>query len=77
MVKGWWWIRKPEELTAILAALNPRGIRERVLRKNLTKHVELLTACYTQTMKGESILKRQCHVDICCFPNIVKQINVS
>ncbi|XP_058266096.1 bromodomain adjacent to zinc finger domain protein 2A isoform X1 [Hemibagrus wyckioides] len=50
MVKGWWWIRKPEELTAILTALHPRGIRERVLRKNLTKHMEFLTECCTQPM---------------------------
>ncbi|XP_027000849.1 bromodomain adjacent to zinc finger domain protein 2A isoform X1 [Tachysurus fulvidraco] len=48
MVKGWWWIRKPEELTAILTALHPRGIRERVLLKNLTKHMEFLTECCTQ-----------------------------
>ncbi|KAB5546472.1 hypothetical protein PHYPO_G00072420 [Pangasianodon hypophthalmus] len=50
MVKGWWWIREPEELTAILTALHPRGIREKVLRKNLTKHMELLTGCCTQAV---------------------------
>ncbi|XP_053500356.1 bromodomain adjacent to zinc finger domain protein 2A isoform X3 [Ictalurus furcatus] len=50
MVKGWWWIREPEELTAILTALHPRGIREKVLRKNLTKHMEFLTKCCTQPM---------------------------
>ncbi|XP_051735367.1 LOW QUALITY PROTEIN: bromodomain adjacent to zinc finger domain protein 2A [Ctenopharyngodon idella] len=42
MVKGWWWIKEPEELTAILSALHPRGIRERVLHKHLTKHMEYL-----------------------------------
>lgn len=42
MVKGWWWIKEPEELTAILSALHPRGIRERVLHKHLTKHLEYL-----------------------------------
>ncbi|XP_053338631.1 bromodomain adjacent to zinc finger domain protein 2A isoform X2 [Clarias gariepinus] len=50
MVKGWWWIRKPAELTAILTALHPRGIREKVLCKNLTKHMEFLTAYCTQPM---------------------------
>lgn len=53
MVKGWWWIRKPAELTAILTALHPRGIREKVLCKNLTKHMEFLTAYCTQPMTGE------------------------
>ncbi|KAI5095905.1 bromodomain adjacent to zinc finger domain protein 2A [Silurus meridionalis] len=48
MVKGWWWIREPEELAAILSALHPRGIREKVLRKNLTKHMEFLTECCTR-----------------------------
>lgn len=42
MVKGWWWIREPEELTAILSALHPRGIREKVLHKHLTKYMEYL-----------------------------------
>ncbi|XP_067303017.1 bromodomain adjacent to zinc finger domain protein 2A [Pseudorasbora parva] len=42
MVKGWWWIKEPEELTAILSTLHPRGIRERVLHKHLSKHMEYL-----------------------------------
>ncbi|KAK7128516.1 hypothetical protein R3I94_016931 [Phoxinus phoxinus] len=42
MVKGWWWIKEPEELTAILSALHPRGIREKVLHKHLAKHLEHL-----------------------------------
>lgn len=60
MVKGWWWIREPEELAAILTALNPRGIREKVLRKNLTKHMEFLNECCTQPMTGKSLFKRPC-----------------
>lgn len=74
MVKGWWWIRKPEELTAILTALHPRGIRERVLLKNLTKHMEFLTECCTQPMAGESILRSQYYVDICCYTNMEKLV---
>ncbi|XP_051947438.1 bromodomain adjacent to zinc finger domain protein 2A-like isoform X1 [Xyrauchen texanus] len=42
MVKGWWWVKEPEELTAILSTLHPRGIREKVLHKHLTKHMEYL-----------------------------------
>uniref|UniRef100_A0A671NKN3 Bromodomain adjacent to zinc finger domain protein 2A-like n=1 Tax=Sinocyclocheilus anshuiensis TaxID=1608454 RepID=A0A671NKN3_9TELE len=48
MVKGWWWIREPEELTAIVSALHPRGIREKVLHKHLTKHREYLSEVCTR-----------------------------
>ncbi|KAL7864396.1 hypothetical protein AOLI_G00158160 [Acnodon oligacanthus] len=48
MVKGWWWIKEPEELMAILSALHPRGIREKVLHKHLTKHMEFLAEFYTR-----------------------------
>ncbi|KAG5838227.1 hypothetical protein ANANG_G00221540 [Anguilla anguilla] len=42
MVRGWWWIRKPEELSALVEALHPRGIREKALHKHLSKHSEYL-----------------------------------
>ncbi|XP_051516056.1 bromodomain adjacent to zinc finger domain protein 2A-like isoform X1 [Myxocyprinus asiaticus] len=48
MVKGWWWVKEPEELTAILSALHPRGIREKVLHKHLTKHMEYLAEVCTR-----------------------------
>uniref|UniRef100_A0A8C1X5M3 Bromodomain adjacent to zinc finger domain, 2A n=1 Tax=Cyprinus carpio TaxID=7962 RepID=A0A8C1X5M3_CYPCA len=48
MVKGWWWIREPEELTAILSALHPRGIREKVLHKHLAKHMEHMSEVCTR-----------------------------
>uniref|UniRef100_A0A8B9H556 Bromodomain adjacent to zinc finger domain, 2A n=1 Tax=Astyanax mexicanus TaxID=7994 RepID=A0A8B9H556_ASTMX len=48
MVKGWWWIKDPEELTAILTALNPRGVREKVLHKHLSKHMEFLSELCTR-----------------------------
>uniref|UniRef100_A0A3B4DMB2 Bromodomain adjacent to zinc finger domain, 2A n=1 Tax=Pygocentrus nattereri TaxID=42514 RepID=A0A3B4DMB2_PYGNA len=48
MVKGWWWIKEPEDLTAILSSLHPRGIREKVLHKHLTKHMEFLAEFCTR-----------------------------
>ncbi|XP_076839802.1 bromodomain adjacent to zinc finger domain protein 2A isoform X2 [Brachyhypopomus gauderio] len=50
MVKGWWWVKEPEELTAILSALHPRGVREKVLHKHLTKHMEFLVEFCTRPM---------------------------
>ncbi len=53
MVKGWWWVKEPEELTAILSALHPRGIREKVLHKHLTKHMEYMSEVCTRPVTGE------------------------
>ncbi|XP_077368794.1 bromodomain adjacent to zinc finger domain protein 2A isoform X2 [Festucalex cinctus] len=48
MVRGWWWIKDPEELFSTLQALHPRGIREKVLHKHLAKHMESLTEMCTK-----------------------------
>ncbi|XP_012587952.1 PREDICTED: bromodomain adjacent to zinc finger domain protein 2A [Condylura cristata] len=42
MRSGWWWIRDPETLEAVLKALHPRGIREKALHKHLSKHRDFL-----------------------------------
>lgn len=42
MCSGWWWIRDPETLDAMLKALHPRGIREKALHKHLNKHRDFL-----------------------------------
>ncbi|XP_075955886.1 bromodomain adjacent to zinc finger domain protein 2A isoform X1 [Anarhichas minor] len=48
MVRGWWWIKDPEELYSTLQALHPRGIREKVLHKHLAKHMESLAEICTK-----------------------------
>ncbi|KAM4610599.1 bromodomain adjacent to zinc finger domain protein 2A [Polymixia lowei] len=48
MVRGWWWIKDPEELYTTLQALHPRGIREKVLHKHLAKHMESLAEMCTK-----------------------------
>uniref|UniRef100_W5MKB1 Bromodomain adjacent to zinc finger domain, 2A n=1 Tax=Lepisosteus oculatus TaxID=7918 RepID=W5MKB1_LEPOC len=48
MRRGWWWIRDPEELAALLRALHPRGIREKALHKHLSKHMEFLSEVCTR-----------------------------
>ncbi|KAG7521278.1 bromodomain adjacent to zinc finger domain protein 2A [Solea senegalensis] len=50
MVRGWWWIKDPEELYSTLQALHPRGIRERVLHKHLAKHMESLAELCTKSI---------------------------
>lgn len=53
MVRGWWWIKDPEELYHTLQALHPRGVRERVLHKHLAKHMENLTEICSKPIDGE------------------------
>lgn len=48
MVRGWWWIKDPEELYHTLQALHPRGVREKVLHKHLAKHMESLAEMCTK-----------------------------
>ncbi|XP_060786081.1 bromodomain adjacent to zinc finger domain protein 2B isoform X3 [Neoarius graeffei] len=43
MLTGWWKVSSSEELRSIVSACHPRGIRERVLQKQLQKHMEYLT----------------------------------
>lgn len=50
MVRGWWWIKDPEELYHTLQALHPRGIREKVLHKHLAKHMESLAEMCTKSI---------------------------
>lgn len=50
MVRGWWWIKSPEELYSTLQALHPRGVRERVLHKHLAKHMESLSEMCTKSI---------------------------
>lgn len=53
MVRGWWWIKDPEELYITLQALHPRGVREKVLHKHLAKHMETLVEMCTKPIDGE------------------------
>ncbi|MCJ8732668.1 hypothetical protein PDJAM_G00213940 [Pangasius djambal] len=43
MLTGWWKVSSTEELSQIVSACHPRGIRERVLQKQIQKHMEYLT----------------------------------
>lgn len=56
MVRGWWWIKDPEELYSTLQALHPRGVRERVLHKHLAKHMECLAEMCTKPIDDPMFL---------------------
>lgn len=60
MVRGWWWIKEPEELYNTLQALHPRGVREKVLHKHLAKHMESLAEMCTKPISGECLCSMVC-----------------
>uniref|UniRef100_A0A671YUK9 Bromodomain adjacent to zinc finger domain 2B n=1 Tax=Sparus aurata TaxID=8175 RepID=A0A671YUK9_SPAAU len=43
MLRGWWRVSDMEELRRLVKALNSRGIREKVLQKQIQKHMEYMT----------------------------------
>ncbi|KAM9486251.1 bromodomain adjacent to zinc finger domain protein 2B isoform 2-T3 [Clarias gariepinus] len=43
MFTGWWKVSSSEELSRIVSACHPRGIRERVLQKQIQKQMEYLS----------------------------------
>ncbi|XP_070831693.1 bromodomain adjacent to zinc finger domain protein 2B isoform X2 [Chaetodon trifascialis] len=43
MLRGWWRVSKMEELRRLVKALHSRGIREKVLQKQIQKHMEFMT----------------------------------
>ncbi|XP_022241135.1 bromodomain adjacent to zinc finger domain protein 2B-like isoform X2 [Limulus polyphemus] len=46
--KGWWRITDSEQLKALLNALHPRGIRERLLQKQFQKYYSYACSSFTQ-----------------------------
>ncbi|XP_062861932.1 bromodomain adjacent to zinc finger domain protein 2B isoform X2 [Trichomycterus rosablanca] len=42
MLNGWWKVSNVQELSSIVNACHPRGIRERVLQKQIQKHMDYL-----------------------------------
>ncbi|KAM7380595.1 hypothetical protein PAMP_003878 [Pampus punctatissimus] len=43
MLRGWWRLSDMEELRSLVKALHSRGIREKVLQKQIQKHMEHMT----------------------------------
>lgn len=54
MQNGWWWLRGPDELEAMVQVLHPRGIREKALHKHLIKHKEYLREVCARAANGKS-----------------------
>ncbi|KAM4560828.1 bromodomain adjacent to zinc finger domain protein 2B [Fundulus diaphanus] len=49
MLRGWWRVSNMENLHSLLKALHSRGIRERVLQKQIQKNMEHMTQIYANS----------------------------
>ena len=54
MLHGWWRVSDVQELHSLVEALHSRGIREKVLQKQLQEHMEYLTQLYANSEDGVS-----------------------
>lgn len=54
MLHGWWKLSDMEDLRSLVKALHSRGIREKVLQKQIQKHMEYVTHLCTSSKDGES-----------------------
>lgn len=52
MLRGWWMVSDMEELRRLVKALNSRGIREKVLQKQIQKHMEFMTQLCANSKDG-------------------------
>lgn len=55
MLCGWWRVSDMEELHRLVKALHSRGIREKVLQKQIQKHMEYMTQLCANSKDGWSI----------------------
>lgn len=67
MHTGWWKVSSSEELSRIVSACHPRGIRERVLQKQIQKHMEYLTQVCAKNKDGRpytSLIIKAVHCNV-------------
>lgn len=53
MLHGWWKMSKVEEMQSLITAFHSRGIRERVLQKQIQKHLEYIDKVSQDSVDGE------------------------
>ncbi|XP_053278064.1 bromodomain adjacent to zinc finger domain protein 2B-like [Pleuronectes platessa] len=57
MLHGWWRVSDVQELHSLVEALHSRGIREKVLQKQLQEHMEYLTQLYANSEYAFDVVK--------------------
>ncbi|XP_067373156.1 bromodomain adjacent to zinc finger domain protein 2B isoform X4 [Channa argus] len=59
MLHGWWKVSDTDELHSLVKALNSRGIREKILQKQIQKHMENMTHLCTNSKDGVEMAEKQ------------------
>ncbi|XP_028991601.1 bromodomain adjacent to zinc finger domain protein 2B isoform X2 [Betta splendens] len=59
MLHGWWRISDMEELHSVATALHSRGIREKVLQKQIQKHMEDMNQLYANSKDVGDMAEKQ------------------
>lgn len=54
MLTGWWKVSSSEELSSVVNALHPRGTREKVLQKQIQKHMDYIMQVCAKNKDGIS-----------------------
>ncbi|XP_053278065.1 bromodomain adjacent to zinc finger domain protein 2B [Pleuronectes platessa] len=57
MLHGWWRVSDVQELHSLVEALHSRGVREKVLQKQLQEHMEYLTQLYANSEYAFDVVK--------------------
>lgn len=74
MFTGWWKVSSSEELSRIVSACHPRGIRERVLQKQIQKQMEYLSQVCAKNKDGKPCTSLIIKMPIVIVKNISRAV---
>ncbi|KAK2839735.1 hypothetical protein Q5P01_013475 [Channa striata] len=80
MLHGWWKISDTEELHSLVKTLNSRGIREKILQKQIQKHMEYMTQLCINCKGGEMAEKQEVSqkiVESWCVEKQAMEVDIS
>ncbi|XP_041806612.1 bromodomain adjacent to zinc finger domain protein 2B isoform X3 [Chelmon rostratus] len=83
MLRGWWRVSNMEELHRLVKALHSRGIREKVLQKQIQKHMEYLTQLCASSKDAIDVAELEKHevsgdtVESWCVEEQAMEVDIS
>ncbi|XP_024863459.1 bromodomain adjacent to zinc finger domain protein 2B isoform X3 [Kryptolebias marmoratus] len=83
MLRGWWRVSDMEKLQSLLKTLHCRGIRERVLQKQIQKHIEHMSQLFSRnkdeldTAEPEMCELRKKRVESWCVEEQAMEVDIN
>uniref|UniRef100_A0A665UVF8 Bromodomain adjacent to zinc finger domain 2B n=1 Tax=Echeneis naucrates TaxID=173247 RepID=A0A665UVF8_ECHNA len=80
MLHGWWRVSDMQELHSLIKALHSRGIREKVLQKQLQKHMEYMSQLCDNTINVAELEKQEVNektVESWCVEEQAMEVDIS